>query len=78
MLRQLILLLCLSVFITAWGAGARPAIAGSSSLNPQNHMSWQSIGPTPPTILAVTRGGEFFVSLPPLSLEGPKNATRTS
>ncbi len=52
MWRQSILLLCLPLSITAWGDSARPAIAGSSSLNAQKHTPWRSIGPTPPTIAA--------------------------
>ena len=52
MLRQSILLLSLSLSITAWGDSARPAIAGSSSLNAQKHTPWRSIGPAPPTIAA--------------------------
>ena len=50
MLRQLIVLSCISLSITAWSAGAGSAIPGSSGLSTHKHTPWQSIGPAPPAI----------------------------
>jgi len=50
MLRQLIVLSCISLSITAWSVGAGSASPVSPGLRAQQHTTWQSIGPAPPAI----------------------------
>jgi photosystem II stability/assembly factor-like uncharacterized protein len=52
MLRQCINLLCLSVSISAWGAGIGSSLPGPSGLSAQKHLAWHAVGPAPPAIQA--------------------------
>lgn len=52
MLRQLIILLCLSLSMTASGGDAGNALPSSSGLSAQKHSAWQSVGPAPLAIQA--------------------------
>ena len=47
-----ILLPCLSLLVFNGGVNAEPAAAGAATFNHHSHAPWQSIGPSPPAILA--------------------------